>query len=368
VTPVVRSINQGDLKRFYYTLLGSCLIVWSIVFFLMFAMGNIDAEEVGILVNNLTGTVTVYEHPGTYFYNAITSDLHVIDKREQTLEMTANERRGDIKGVDFVRIKTRDGSDVSVDVTVNYRIIPSKAELILTESGQGGQYKTKWVRDYSRSICRNILGELSTEEFYQSDLRSEKADAAMAALNKLLEPHGIKIRNVQVQSFAFYKEYEEKIKEKKLADQEVEEEKSKAQAATEEKKRRRIEQTNRKTVEIAKFVGTLKKNELEMVAQSEKARKRSDAYCYSTKITADAKLIKLSAQSKAILAEKRAEAKGVEKMCKALAGPGGRNLVMMEYAKKLKHVTLLGQPYSLENRVDKVQHLGFIPTRGGAAK
>ena len=106
------AVREGT-STFYLMLIGGCLLVWGIVFISMFAMGNVSGSEVGILVNNYSGTVEVYPNPGTHIYNAITSDLYRLDKTEQTIEMTANPNRGDIRGVDYVRVKTKDGSDVS---------------------------------------------------------------------------------------------------------------------------------------------------------------------------------------------------------------------------------------------------------------
>ena len=358
-----RTWRRRGATSFHLFLIAGCLFVWGFVIILMCAMGSVKGDEVGILVNNLTGEVTLYENPGTYIYNAITSDMHLLDKKEQTIEMTADPNRGDKRGADFVRVKTRDGSDVNVDVTINYRLIPSEALKIIQESGPGDAYKKKWVRAYSRSICRNELGKLKTEEFYKSSLRTQKANSAKKLLNEHLRPHGVEITTVQVQSFKFYDEYEAKIREKKLADQEVEEQKSQADASREMMKRRIIEREKSKEVEIAKYVGTLKKQLLEAQAEAEKAKKASDAYYYKTTQNAEAELYRRKREAEAILAEKKAEATGVRKLCNALAGEGGRNMVLLEYAKKLNKMTLMGQPYTLDSSVGKVQHLGFVPAR-----
>ena len=327
-------MRRGNTS-FYLFLIAGCLFVWAIVLMSMFAMGTVKGEQVGVLINNFSGKVTLYERPGTYIYNAITSDIYLLEKREQTLEMTANPNKGDRRGADYLRVKTRDGSDVHVDVTINYQLIPSQAAMVLQESGLGDAYKRKWIRAYSRSICRNELGKLKTEEFYKARLRTEKAVSAKDLLNDYLSPHGIRVTTVQVQSFKFYAEYEEKIREKKLADQEVEEQKSQAQAAREMMKRRVMEREKSKEVEIAKYVGTLKKQKLEAQAEAEKAKKAADAYFYKTTQAAEAALYRREREAEAILAEKKAEAAGLRKLCKALEGKGGRNMVLLEYAKKL---------------------------------
>lgn len=355
--------DRRGQTSFYLILVGGCLFVWGVVLVLMFAMGTVAGSEIGVLVNNMTGQVTVYAQPGTYIYNAITSDMYLVDRTEQTLEMTADSSRGDIKGQDSIRVKTRDGSDVTADVTINYRLDPTMALKVINESGPDDAYKLKWVRDYSRSICRNELGKLSTEEFYKAELRTKKAEDTTELLNKLLEPHGIHVTTVQVQSFAFYKEYEDKIKEKKLADQEVEEQKSQAEANREEKKRRVIEREKAKEVEIAKFEGTMQKQVLEAQGEAEKAKKAADAYFYTTTENAKAEYYRRQKEAKAIEVQLASEADGLKQYCAALEGDGGRNLVLLEYARRLKDIVLMGQPYHLQSSVEKVQHMGFVPTR-----
>ena len=58
-----------------------------------------------------------------------------------------------------------------------------------------------------------------------------------------------------------------------------------------------------------------------------------------------------------ILAERKAEAAGIMALKKALEGEGGRNMVKLEYAKKLKGVSVSGRPYSINPQVERFEHL-----------
>jgi len=360
-----RFATRQGTTTFYLMLIGGCLLVWGVVLISMFAMGNVKGDEIGVLVNNYSGTMEVYPYSGTYIYNAITSDFLTLDKTEQTIVMTADPNRGDKRTVDFVRVKTRDGSDVSVDVTINYKLLiePDVIKRVIGETGTGDAYKSKWVRDYSRSVCRNELGKLTTEEFYKSGLRTDKAISDQVLLNKMLNKHGIAITSVQVQSFAFYKEYEEKIKEKKLADQEVEQQKSQADAARERKKKRVMERVKSKEVAIENYKGDLQTVLLKAQEESSKAKRGADVYYYATTQKAEAEFYGRQKEAQAILARRKAESKSLSNLCKALEGDGGKNMVLLEYVKKLSSINLMGQPYSIGNTVEKVQHMGFVPAR-----
>lgn len=330
------------------------------------AMGEIQADQVGVLVNNLTGSFTEV-HPGTTFYNSIISDLYVIDRSRQTIMMQDRQEgrkrsRGDRSDGGDVKIKTFDGSDVNADIIVTYTVEPAKVIEILQSSGPEDAYKEKWVRDYARSVTRAVLGELTTEEFYDSTKRDEKATRAEEIINEKLARWGLRVTNVQVQSFRFYKEYEEKIRAKKLADQEVEEQKSKAKAAHEVKERKRIEEDKKMEAAVARFEGEMEKLILAARAEADKTRQEASAYAYTTTVAADAYFYEAQQKSEAILAQRKAEAEALKEMVSALEG--GRALVKMEYARKLKDLRLSGTPVVYEERVDLLEH---SMERGGAA-
>jgi regulator of protease activity HflC (stomatin/prohibitin superfamily) len=102
-----------------------------IVLFMSMRIGRVSASDIGILINNTTGKVTVKMEPGSFFYNDLISDLHTINKTLRTMRMNKSDG-------DHVRIKTRDGSDVEMDVEVNYRLLLDEKtirEAVLAESG-----------------------------------------------------------------------------------------------------------------------------------------------------------------------------------------------------------------------------------------
>lgn len=375
----MRRLRRGATSGFHLALIAASAGVWVLVGFAMFTFGSVKPDEVGVLVNNLWGTEQVYLNPGTYLYNAITSDLITLDKSEQTIEFTRTEGRGDRQGRDDIRVKTKDGSDVDVDVTVNYSIIPEPEPIgqLLALSGPDERwspygfskrrwdgYKSHWIRDYVRTYCRYKLGELTTEEMYDSALRTQKALEAKAELNAHLNSRGLQINSVQIQAFNFYDAYQQKIRDKKLADQEVEEEKSKRNAAMQEQATRRVEAEKRIEVKIAEMKGDLSKALVR--AKAEAKQKRYEADAQLVKATQQAGAIEKAASLKAegIRAQRLAEAKGIEALKQAFSSrEGALNLVMMEYAKRLQNVKLSGSPVSLEPQLERFQH-----TEAGAAR
>ncbi|MFP4378910.1 MAG: SPFH domain-containing protein [Candidatus Sumerlaeia bacterium] len=317
---------------------------------------RISGTEVGIRINNLTGKVSVIDSQGTQIYNGLLTSFYVLDKTVQRLEMTATTERGDRRGQDDLRIKTLDGSDVYVDLTINYRMLPEKVKELALTSGLYDAYKAKWVRDYSRSVCRSVLGELTTEQFYDASERDGKALKAKLELNEELNPFGIEIMSVIAEKFRFHEEYEEKIKEKKLADQEVEEQISKANAARQNQIFRTVEATKKKEVEIESYKGEMQKLLVEAEASAERIVKDAQAYAIEKEKNGDAQFYGKEQNAKAIMAQKKTEAEGTAKMAQALIGDGGMNLVKLEYAKRLKNMRISGQPYVINGTTERFTH------------
>jgi regulator of protease activity HflC (stomatin/prohibitin superfamily) len=317
---------------------------------------RVSGTEVGIKVNNVTGDITVIAESGTNIYNGLLNSFHLLDMTVQRLEMVSESGRGQRSGRDDLRIKTVDGSDVFLDLTINYQIRRDMVEAVVTTSGLDDAYKYKWVRDYSRSVCRNVFGEMTTEEFYDASVRNVKAQKAMEELNVLLKPYGIEISSVIAEKFSFHKEYEERIRAKKLADQEVEEQISKANAARQNQIFREVEATKKKEVVIASYTGEMKKLIVEATANAERDIRQAEAYVIDTQLGADATFYQREKNAQAILVKAQAEGEALTAMAQAYAGIGGVNLVKRAYAHKVGDMQISGQPFTIESRTERLSY------------
>jgi len=347
------------------SVLGSGLI-WLAVAFLLVMMlafstiriGAVSGEQVGILLDRISGDIEVIDQSGKKIYNGLLSDFYVLDKTLQTLEMTEVKGRGDRAGKDDLKIKTKDGSDVYVDLKVQYKIDSTMAREVITTSGTGDHYKKKWARDYTRTVSRNFLGELTTEEFYDSSKRDARLVLARTEVNEKLQPFGIRIDSIVIPKRPhFYEDYEAMIKKKKLADQAVLEEQSKAMAAKQRQQTMIVEETNRKNVAVEEYKGEMQRKVIAARAEAERTTKEADAYYEQVTVAASAKLYQMEKAAEGTLAQRSAEAEGIQAMNKALEGEGGHNMVMLEYAKKLNGMKILGKPFTVQGHIERFEHL-----------
>lgn len=277
-----------------------------------------DSTEVGVRTRKLWNAGIEHDHkypPGaTYFFVPFLSDWATFDIKLQNLEMTVSSNRGDRLGDDAIEFKTTDGNDISVNVTIAWRIDPDKVAYLLQFVGNStSEVKEKLIRPSCRSYVRDILNELHSEEFYISDKRFQKATKAMEKLTAELGSEGIIIEQVLLGEHRFNPEYEKVIHDRKIAEQNAERLKSEAQAAEAEQTRNLEKARGDVQVQIAEVKG-----------QQERIRINADKSFYESERNA-----------KALLAEATARAKGIEKQNRAMAGTGGRTAVKLRIADAL---------------------------------
>jgi len=230
--------------------------------------------------------------------------MHVLPKDLQVLEMTNfNETasRHAYKQM-AAHIQTSDGFFVDVDVSILYRIEdPYK---VFTIIGPGRLYIDNGIIPKAEPALKGALGQLTTENFFNSPLRVEKSEKAKDELNKELNPKGIKVEHVLVRYFKYSPEIQKNIEEKKLKDQLVFKNQAEARAAIENAKLTKIIQEGKVLVAV----------ELEK-GKAYVTRKNAEKDLYYRKKIAEADLlVKLADAEKVRLKNEALKGKGAERM------------------------------------------------------
>ncbi|MBW7898419.1 SPFH domain / Band 7 family protein [Candidatus Brocadiaceae bacterium B188] len=305
---------------------------------------EIAADEVAVIVNNLTGGIKLINRAGAVLYYPFIQDIYILDKRVQILKMTAAEIDEKHPQGNPLMVKSIDGGDVVLDLHIHYMLRPEYAIHIVQNTGVGDIFKQKWLYDYARTICYYCYGELTLDEFPIASKRDIKAQNAQQEINKMLEPHGFTVTSIDLSDYRYYREYAEKIQERRLADKEVEEQKTRASAAMENQRRVVVEETKKLEVEVARFRGECDKRIMDARGSSEAKKQDADAYLIRARFEADAEYERLAKDAEAILDNLKTDAEGVRLLRNALEGDGGRNLVRLEYAKRLKQAIVRSTP------------------------
>ena len=231
-------------------------------------------------------------------------EMHKLPKNLQVLELTnyPQTAAGGVRREKAALIQTSDGFFVDVDVSIIYRIEdPYK---VFTGIGPGRLFEENGIIPKTEPALKSTLGKLTTEEFFNSPLRVEKALAAKDELNKELNIKGIVVENVLVRYFEYSPEIQKNIEEKKLKDQLVFKNQAEARAAVEGAKLTKITQEGKVIVSV----------EIEK-GKAYVTKKKAEKDLYSRKKTAEANLlVKLAEAEKTRLKNDALKGKGAERM------------------------------------------------------
>ncbi|MDY6952152.1 MAG: SPFH domain-containing protein [Thermodesulfobacteriota bacterium] len=275
--------------------------------------------------------------------------MHRLPRDIQVLELTnyPDTAARTARRENAAHIQTSDGFFVDVDVSILFRIVDPY--LVFTIIGPGTLYQDNGIIPKAEPILKATLGELTTEEFYNSPLRVQKAEAAKVMLNQELKAKGLSVEQVLVRYFKYSDEIQKNIEEKKLKDQLVFKNQAEARAAIEEAKLKKIVQEGKVSVEV-KFE--------EGKAYVTRKRAEKDMYVRKKKAEADL-LVKLAEAEKVRLKNEALEGRGAERMV---------GLKMADVYKGLNMVILPSDGTAGVNPLDLGNTLELFDVRKGGAQ
>jgi hypothetical protein len=270
---------------------------------------------VGIRFNKITRNVEIADPGATYFFTPLINDWATFDTSTQSLIMSAKAGGGDRAEKDDLRFKTRDGNDIETDVTVRWRIDPSRAALIWqTVAPNTEALKEAVVRAEARAYVRDVLNRLDSEEYYNPDLRFAAARDATMLLAKQLQPYGIVVEQVILGDFSFKRDYQKLINDRKEAEKQAEKLEAEILATVEANQAGLQQKIAVLTDQLTRATGEL-----------QQAQRAADAY-----------LGRRQQEAQAVLAERKATAEGVRKERAALNGSAGDAYVNLQLIEALQ--------------------------------
>ena len=274
-----------------------------------------QATEVGVRFNKITRSTEISEAGATYFFTPIINDWTTFDTSTQNLIMSRKVDSGDRKEKDDLRFKTRDGNDIETDVTVRWRIDPSRAaEVWKRDAPTTLALKERVVRPQARAYVRDVLNRLDSEEYYNPDLRFAAASDATKVLAGALKPYGIVVEQVILGDFSFKPDYQNLINKRKEGEKQAE----------------KLEAQILATVESNKAIVQ------QRIAELTELLTRSQGELEQAKRTADAYLGRKQQEAQATLTEKNAAAQGMRKERAALNGSAGDAYVSLQLIEALQ--------------------------------
>lgn len=254
----------------------------------------------------------------------VKQELSQVDR----VQIVVHDRR---TGKQSVRVKTADGNDAWVDVTVAFQIIPEKAYLTVMKIGTTEDEIKPVVEAMVRGTIRSWLGELDSKAILRATDRREQvegkyeydpsgnpakklADGAIDDLNEDLEKFGIMIVKLSAPTVAIHPDYEEVLSKKRIAEEEKEEYLAYQQKAVEEKETK-INKARGEADSMIELAG----------GRYQRIRQEADAQYEARRLKSEAAKEKVDQM-----------ADGIEAMTAQLAAPGGEAHVGLAVSEALQ--------------------------------
>lgn len=197
---------------------------------------QVDAGEVG--VKKLFGKVQpdVLES-GLHFINPL-YEVEKMDVKTQNYTMSGIHDEGQKQGDDAIRVLTADGLEVTIDLTVLYRIVPTDAPRLVRETGVDYEYKI--VRPITRTRIRDNAVYYEAVALYSSK-RDEFQNRIFNGIENDFKKRGLLLENLLVRNITLPAAVKNTIEQKIQAEQEAQKMQFVLQKEKQEADRKRIE-------------------------------------------------------------------------------------------------------------------------------
>lgn len=197
---------------------------------------QIDAGMVGI--QSLFGKVqNNVLKSGLHFVNPLL-EVRQLDIRTQNYTMSGVHDEGLKSGDDAIRVLTSDGLEVTIDLSVLYRVIPEEAPRLYREIGIN--YEDKIVRPITRTRIRDNSVYYEAVALY-STKRDEFQDRIFKTIDQDFKSRGLLLENLLVRNITLPASVKAVIEQKINAEQEAQKMQFVLQKEKQEAERKRVE-------------------------------------------------------------------------------------------------------------------------------
>jgi regulator of protease activity HflC (stomatin/prohibitin superfamily) len=233
---------------------------------------SVDANEVGVEI--VRGKVQGTLAPGWHLVSPIGGRVEKFSTRLQQTSMLRNPNEGDRAGDDSIEAASAEGATLSVDLTVNYRLVRKDAVQLFNTIKSENDLQERVVRPTVRSVTRDVFAQYNARDAITSK-RSEIQQSIERRLNERFEKQGIAIESVDVRELYLPTNLQEQVNQAIAAE-------AAAQKATIERKQKETEaETERlvaeKTAERLRISAQGEADALKIAAQAEAAANASIA-------------------------------------------------------------------------------------------
>lgn len=166
--------------------------------------------------------------------------VEMFDVKTQNYTMSAVHDEGERVGDDAIRILSSDGLEVTMDITVLYRLSAAEAPRMLREIGADMVYKDKVVRPITRTKIRDNAVYYTAIDLY-SVKREEFQNRIFTSIEKDFKQRGLILEQLLVRNISLPESVKLTIESKINAEQESQKMQFVLQKEKQEAERKRVE-------------------------------------------------------------------------------------------------------------------------------
>jgi prohibitin 2 len=202
------------------------IITWTVVGVIVLivlltrSLFNVGAGEVGVIFDPLSGGVQTNEAQEGLNVKPPWASVAMYNTKTQDYTMSGVVEEGQVQRADRINTVTSEGLYVGLDITVLFRIDPSKADQIRRNIGLEGEYQQIVVRPAIRSTIREIVSNHMAADIY-GEGRATVEIEIYDKLSSTLQSRDIDVEQVLLREVELPAEITRAIEAKKQAEQEA---------------------------------------------------------------------------------------------------------------------------------------------------
>ncbi len=282
---VVVSASQGRPVRGGVLLAVFGLVVGLLLSVISQGIIIVAPQERAVVFQTISGELGEPRGPGTHIIIPILQETTIYPIAIQEYTMSGSQEEGSTRGDDAVRVRTVDGQEVLIDVSVLYRISPNNIE-VLDEEGNvvettnvntlhrnwQTRYQQDFIRPVLRGYVRDVISGVRAEAVYATDrtrIQLELEDLMEGRMAR----EGLELTDLVIRNVTFSNaEFTDSIEQVQIAERRALEAEFRVQEEQQEAERIRVRAQGARDANIAEAEGEAQAIVLRAQANAEALR------------------------------------------------------------------------------------------------
>lgn len=211
----------------------------------------IPAGQVGVVFSALSGVKQRPLGEGVHFVTPLIDNVFLYDARLREITLSRVGEDGS-SADESIRARSKEGLDIGVDVTVQFRL--KRDEAARLHSQLGPNYISTVVRPQVRSKVRDAIGQFNAADLISTQRQAVEASVTQE-LREIFERNHLELDSVLLRELRIPESVAKAIEEKQTAEQQVAVERNRLQQANIAAQRKVVEAEGEAKANVARAEG-----------------------------------------------------------------------------------------------------------------